>query len=203
MQRMTDERDSIRGAGTRSVPDHIGSARCTAAGDDDKPMAIVVMGVCGSGKSVLGRELADSLEWPFVEGDDFHPPENVGKMSAGVPLDDDDRWGWLRSLAARMDDETSGGGSVVMACSALKRSYRDILRRPRTVFVYLDGSRDELERRLAARTGHFMKKEMLDSQLATLEPPDDGERHLRIDAGWGLTVHEEARLVLDGLGLSS
>jgi carbohydrate kinase (thermoresistant glucokinase family) len=125
------------------------------------------MGVSGSGKSTVGQLLADALELPFLDGDDLHPAINVAKMASGVPLNDNDRWPWLDRCADAMLAE---GGSV-LACSALKRSYRDKIRETVSdvIFVHLDGSKELLLDRLANRTGHFMKKEMLVSQLATLQ----------------------------------
>jgi gluconokinase len=129
---------------------------------------VVVMGVAGSGKSTIGRRLADGLGVDFIDGDDLHPEHNVGKMAAGQPLTDDERWPWLDLLA----DELSAREGVVIACSALKRSYRDRLRSAGDVrIVFLDVEREEAERRLSSRSGHFMKSTMLESQFATLEPP--------------------------------
>lgn len=130
--------------------------------------AIVVMGVSGSGKSAIGAALAEALGLPFQEGDVLHPPANVAKMAAGVPLEDADRWPWLDAVAAAL---ATGG---VVSCSALKRSYRDRLRagagRP-VAFVFLEGSEALLTERMGARTGHFMPVSLLASQLATLEDP--------------------------------
>lgn len=191
----------------RMNPNQSGSA--DGEGDDDEgessvdpPMAIVVMGVSGSGKTVLARELSTILDWPYAEGDDFHPTDNIRKMASGVPLVDADRWGWLRSIAEWMDASAARGESVVVSCSALKKSYRDVLRRSGTVFVCLNGSRDALRNRLAGRTGHFMKVDMLDSQLTDFEPPQDDERHVDIDVGRGMDPEEEAMTVLTILGLA-
>ncbi len=147
-----------------------------------KPV-VVLMGVCGSGKTEVGRRLADRLGCDFLDGDDFHPSTNVEKMRSGIPLTDADRWPWLDHLAAEITSrhETERGG--VVACSALARRYRDRLglARPGIVLVHLDGSRDLLAARLAARQGHFMPPGLLDSQLATLERPAADERALEID----------------------
>ena len=137
----------------------------------------VVMGVAGAGKSVVGALLAHALGVDFVEGDDYHPPENRHRMSIGIPLTDDDRRGWLLLLAARLKQAKDTGRGVVMSCSALKRSYRDLLRSEagEVRFIYLRGPRDLLAERLAHRPGHFMPPSLLDSQLATLEEPTADE----------------------------
>ena len=137
--------------------------------------AIVVMGVSGSGKTTVGEALAARFGVPLLEGDQFHPEANIAKMSSGTPLTDDDRWPWLDAIALAMREATDG---VVVTCSSLRRTYRDRLRaragRP-VLFVYLNGSRETLAARLAARKGHFMPASLLDSQLATLEPPTPDE----------------------------
>ena len=141
-------------------------------------MNIVLMGVSGSGKTTVGRKLAAALggAWRFADADDFHPPANVAKMSAGVALDDADRWPWLDALRRHLDACAASGESVVLACSALKASYRERLLpgRGRTAFVYLRADPQTLRNRLAARRGHYMKAALLDSQLATLEEPGPG-----------------------------
>lgn len=143
---------------------------------------IVVMGVSGSGKTTVGARLAEVLGVEYAEGDDFHPPANIAKMSAGTPLDDADRAPWLDALAA-WAAARSGRGAVV-TCSALKRAYRDRLRgcAPGVFFLHLDAPRAELERRVAGRRGHFMPPSLLDSQLATLERLDADERGSTVDA---------------------
>jgi gluconokinase len=135
------------------------------------------MGVAGAGKTTVGCELARRLGWQFQEGDALHPPANVAKMRAGHPLDDNDRTPWLAAIAARIDAWRSDGICGVVACSALKRAYRDVIIgvRPEVRLIYLCGSRQALAERLAARTGHFMPASLLDSQLATLEPPQPSE----------------------------
>ena len=137
----------------------------------------VVMGVSGSGKSVIGAGLAGALGIDFVEGDDYHSAENVERMSSGIPLTDDDRAQWLRSLAARLREAKDAGAGLVMTCSALKRSYRDVLRAEagELRFVLLRGPRALLAERIAGRRGHFMPPSLLDSQLATLEEPSPDE----------------------------
>src|SRR5262245_8503336 len=128
----------------------------------------VMMGVSGSGKTTIARSVAQRLGWRLVEGDDFHPPANVAKMRAGTPLTDEDRWPWLRAIAAEIDAVRARGEPAVVACSALKRAYRDILigARPDVVLVYLQGSKPLIAERLAARKGHFMPATLLDSQFA-------------------------------------
>lgn len=143
----------------------------------------VVMGVAGSGKTVVGTELARELGVDFVDGDDYHPPENVKKMAAGVPLDDTDRAGWLRALASRITEAHDSGEGLVVACSALKRKYRDVLRAaaPDVQFVFLNGPKNLIAERLEARRGHYMRASMLDSQLAALEPPAAEENAIAAD----------------------
>lgn len=158
--------------------------------ETNKPMGVVVMGVSGSGKSSLAAELARAEGWDFLEGDRMHPPANVARMRAGIPLTDADRRPWLEHLAASIAQHLREGRSVVVACSALRRGYRDRLRQagPTLRFVYLQVPREELARRMQARQ-HFMPVSLLDSQLATLEEPAADEhalyltsRHSPIDA---------------------
>jgi len=146
--------------------------------------AIIIMGVCGTGKSTVGEALAERLGCSFLEGDSFHPPENVAKMSAGTPLDDDDRWPWLRDLGNAIADKNQTADHVVVSCSALKRTYRDCLRDHAggdILFVLLHGSRDLLKTRLQERTHRYMPSTLLDSQLATLELPEPDETSLSLD----------------------
>jgi carbohydrate kinase (thermoresistant glucokinase family) len=145
--------------------------------------AVVVMGVSGAGKSTVARRLADELGWDFAEGDDLHPPENVAKMAAGQPLSDADRIPWLEQVADWIDGEIAGARHGVITCSALKHAYRDLLRRPEVLFVYLSVSRAELERRLRGRRGHYMPASLLDSQLNALEPPAGDESAITVQAG--------------------
>ncbi len=144
-------------------------------------MLVTVMGVSGSGKTTVGAALAQRLRVPFEDADDLHPPANVAKMSAGIPLDDDDRIPWLRAVGAWQDKHATTGG--VTSCSALRRSYRDVLREaaPDQVFVHLAGSRDVVARRVAGRPGHFMPAALVDSQFATLEPLGTDERGVTVD----------------------
>nr|WP_042192220.1 gluconokinase [Kibdelosporangium sp. MJ126-NF4] len=141
------------------------------------------MGVSGSGKTTVGRELAGRLGVDYAEADEFHPPANIAKMSAGTPLTDEDRWPWLEAIAAWIRDHQQTGG--VVTSSALKFKYRDVLRTGGDVFfVHLDGTRELIAERLAARKGHFMPAALLDSQIADLEPlhPDESGVVLDIDA---------------------
>jgi gluconokinase len=136
------------------------------------------MGVCGSGKSLVGAQLARELDIEFVEGDGLHPPDNVQRMATGIPLTDDDRRGWLSAISARLREAKRARIGLVVSCSALKRSYRDLLRSVVDAdvrFVYLAGSRALLAERLAQRRGHFMPLSLLESQLAILEEPSPDE----------------------------
>lgn len=145
---------------------------------------LIVMGVSGCGKSSVGRRVASRMDWPFLEGDDLHPSANVAKMHAGLPLDDADRLPWLDAIGDWMDARRAAGGTGVVACSALKRRYRDRLakHRPGTCFAWLHVDRDELRRRLRHRHGHFMPAALLDSQLATLQIPQADEPAFEVDA---------------------
>lgn len=150
---------------------------------DPQSEHVVVMGVSGSGKSTLGKALAATLGWRFIEGDSFHPEDNVARMSAGIPLDDNDRRPWLEALAAEIAGDASAGRSSILSCSALKRAYRDILRQgaPGVQFLHVHGPRAVLADRLGNRPGHFFPAQLLDSQLATLEPLADDEEGVVID----------------------
>jgi gluconokinase len=141
------------------------------------------MGVCGSGKSTIGRELARALGADFIEGDEFHPPSNVALMASGTALTDEDRQGWLQALAGKLGEPRASAQGVVLACSALKRSYRDILRRgaPGLVLVHLHGAQRLLESRLNQRVGHYMPMSLLQSQLDTLEAPGVDEAPIVVD----------------------
>ncbi|MEV0405452.1 gluconokinase [Actinoallomurus sp. NPDC050550] len=140
---------------------------------------VLVMGVSGSGKTTIGAMLAGRLGWKYAEADDFHPPANVEKMHNGIPLTDEDRWPWLRAIGAWMQEQTD---PAVVTCSALKRKYRELLRedRPDLHLVYLDGSKELISARLAARHGHFFPKQLLDTQFADLEPPQADEDALTV-----------------------
>lgn len=159
-------------------------------------MLVVVMGVAGVGKTTVGQIVADDLGLPFHDADDFHSEENRRKMAAGIPLSEEDREPWLRDLARRMRGWEAQGGAVV-ACSALRRHHRDLLAGAGAVrFVWLDAEKDTIRSRLAARRGHYMPPELLDSQLATLEPPGPNEA-LHVDAGG--TPESTARAVVAAL----
>lgn len=146
---------------------------------------VVVMGVSASGKTTIAAMLAGALRWQFLEGDDLHPRANVEKMRGGTPLTDADRLPWLKRIAAEIDGWRSRGESGVLACSALKRAYRDIIigDREDVTLVYLRGTRDLIHRRMAARHDHFMPAALLDSQFATLEEPGPDENPVVVDIG--------------------
>ncbi len=138
-----------------------------------RPAAIIVMGVSGSGKSTVGALLAEALGWPFADADGFHPAANVAKMAAGQPLTDEDRWPWLDAIAAHIGASRTAGQPVVVACSALRRAYRERLRAGHgdLIFLHLAGAPEVIAARQAARQGHFMPPSLMASQFATLEDP--------------------------------
>ncbi|MEV0755993.1 gluconokinase [Streptosporangium sp. NPDC050280] len=142
---------------------------------------IVVMGVTGSGKSTVGAALGQRLRVPFADADDFHSEANIAKMSDGIPLDDEDRLPWLRAIGTWLSEHAATGG--VASCSALKRSYRDILREaaPTVSFVHLHGEMDAVRRRVAGRPGHFMPTSLVESQFKTLEPLEPDEQGIVLD----------------------
>jgi gluconokinase len=156
----------------------------TAGQAAKRPVIVVVMGVSGSGKTLIGSALADALGGRFVEGDQFHPPENIARMSSGMPLRDEDRWGWLDAIAIEINEAERNGETLVVACSALKRIYRDRLRLAsrHLRFVYLEIGRDVAAARVAARKGHFMPASLIESQFADLQPPAPDENALKLDA---------------------
>ncbi|WP_455354716.1 gluconokinase [Streptomyces sp. SYSU K217416] len=145
------------------------------------PHVIVVMGVAGTGKTTIGPLLAEALGVPYAEGDDFHPPANIARMRAGIPLDDEDRGPWLDAIGAWARSRAGRGG--VVSSSALKRRYRDRLRAaaPDAVFLHLTGARELIERRMAERKGHFMPTALLDSQYAALQPLQEDEAGVAVD----------------------
>ena len=157
------------------------------------------MGVSGSGKSTVAGILAGQLGWDLEEGDDLHPAANVTKMASGIPLSDDDRWPWLDSVSAWVNEHARAGLPGIITCSALKRIYRDRLRGDNVVFVHLSGSKDTIERRLSARMDHYMPATLLDSQIDTLEPPGPDENTLVVELG--RHPAEEAAEIIERLGL--
>jgi gluconokinase len=163
-------------------------------------MIVILMGVSGAGKTAVGERLAGRLGWSFLEGDDFHPQANVRKMAAGEPLTDEDRWPWLAALRETIEAHEREGTDAVVACSALKRSYRRFLAAGASSarFVYLRGARSTIAGRLGRRKGHFFRPELLASQIATLEEPSAEEAAIvDVDAG----LDEVVERVLAALGL--
>lgn len=159
---------------------------------------LVLMGVSGCGKSTVAGVLAGHLGWDLAEGDDMHPAANIAKMSAGIPLEDEDRWPWLARVAEWIRARTASARPGIVTCSALKRSYRDVLRAPEVVFVYLAGSRELIAQRLTVRHGHFMPISLLDSQFAILEPPRSDERAITVDISG--SPSDEASQILEAIG---
>jgi gluconokinase len=163
---------------------------------------LVVMGVSGVGKTSVADELVARTGWDFVEGDDLHPPANRAKMAGGTPLEDGDRWPWLRRVAAWIGEQERAGRSGVVTSSALKRSYRDLLREghPSVWFVHLVAPPERIRDRVNARRGHYMPPSLLDSQIATLEPLGEDEPGFRVDTSG--SPGEVAGQVLRRLGLT-
>ena len=159
-------------------------------------MILIVMGVSGSGKSTVAEAMNARLHWAFQEGDALHPPSNVEKMHAGVPLTDADRAPWLAAVRRWIDAQLEAGNSGVVTCSALKRSYRDglVAGRPTVRLLYLMGDAVMLEQRLARRSGHFMPAALLESQLSTLEPPGPDERPIVVSVNGTLEETVQAAL---------
>ncbi|RVU86533.1 gluconokinase [Leucothrix sargassi] len=164
------------------------------------PRLIIVMGVSGSGKSTIAKRLADALDATFLDADDYHPQHNVDKMSRGEALNDDDRWPWLKTFGEAMSGQNQ---RCVGACSALKKSYRSCLTESANepiLCVYLDGDRDLLMARMSSRTDHFMPPTLLDSQLETLEIPDDSEYTISVDiSGTPDEIVSQIQTQLEGL----
>jgi gluconokinase len=150
----------------------------------------VVMGVSGCGKSTVGQALATAQGVPYIEGDQFHPDANVAKMSAGIPLNDDDRAGWLLALQAQVRDAQQRNAGLVLSCSALKRRYRDLLRQgdPALRFAHLNGPKDLISARMQARANHYMPPSLLDSQFRDLEPLQADEAGITLDIGEAPTL---------------
>lgn len=165
------------------------------------PQFVIVMGVSGSGKTTVAKALADTMGWTYVEGDELHPAANVEKMRAGIPLTDEDRWPWLHKIGAWIDEHENEAKSAVITCSALKRVYRDLLRegRPGVQFCHVDVSREELEKRLAERKGHYMPASLLQSQLDALGPLEADEPGVVVESTGGEAA--VLREVLDALHL--
>ena len=158
-------------------------------------MFIVVMGVCGCGKTTVGQQLADQLGVTFWEGDKFHCAENIAKMSAGIPLNDTDRAPWLKSMAEAIAKEADqGAAGLVLACSALKRKYRDVLRQghSKLFFVYLQGDQVLITKRMAERKDHYMPASLIESQFAALEEPQSDELHCVITSDQSIAAIVEA-----------
>lgn len=176
------------------------NAQVTATGKT--PRVLVLMGVSGCGKTTVAALLAGNFGWDFEEGDALHPQSNVEKMHAGHPLTDEDRWPWLEKVAGWIEAQLEAGKDGVVTCSALKRSYRDILNRRGSgvFFVYLAGSQEVIKARLAARHGHFMPSSLLESQFADLEEPAADEPALRVDIG--PPPQQIVRKIIDELSLN-
>lgn len=158
----------------------------------------VIMGVSGSGKSSVGAALSQKTGAPYVDGDDLHPKSNIEKMSAGIPLTDADRWPWLSAVGEQLGSQA---GEIFIGCSALKRSYRDLIREKAgepVLFIHLTGSKEVIAERMKHRPGHFMPTSLLDNQFATLEPP--GEDELSVDADIGQPLDEVVRDILHKIG---
>ena len=149
-----------------------------------RPKVIVMMGVSGCGKTTVGKMVAEELGWEFVEGDEYHSPENISKMSSGQPLNDDDRFDWMDALNSKISEILSAGESGVVACSALKKKHRIHLAQnweDQVLYIHIQGTFDEIHQRMEAREGHYMKAGMLKSQFEALEPPENVPAY---DASW-------------------
>lgn len=162
---------------------------------------LVIMGVSGSGKSTVAGVVAGRLGWDLAEGDDLHSAANVAKMQSGQPLTDDDRWPWLETIADWIRQHTESGTPGVITCSALKKRYRDILRGDNVVFVFLQGSKDNISGRLASRHGHYMPPALLESQFEALEEPTEDENYMSLCVS--ATPAEEAQEIIERLNLAA
>lgn len=191
-----------RSTGNRSLadPGKTADSNCVSPSSDatiESDMIIVITGVTGSGKTTIGKLLATRLQWKFYEGDDFHPPVNIEKLKRGTPLDDQDRLPWLTAIRGTIRAAIDRGENAVIACSALKESYRRLLRiGPEVVLIHLEAKPQLIEERLTQRTGHFMNPALVRSQFDTLEEPWSA---LEIDAG--LTPGEIVHTIRDRLSL--
>ncbi|MDE2361579.1 MAG: gluconokinase [Hyphomicrobiales bacterium] len=167
---------------------------------EDLPAVILLMGVAGSGKTTIGKKLSEMLGWPYADADEFHPAANVTKMRAGHPLTDEDRKPWLAAIASHIDKTIAVGGHAIVSCSALKRSYRDVIvgARKGVRIVLLEGSHDLIAARMGARKNHFMPTSLLDSQFATLERPTPDEHAIVVSVAG--TPDEIAANVIAKLG---
>ncbi|MDG4782076.1 gluconokinase [Micromonospora sp. WMMD961] len=170
-------------------------------GDARRTRHVVVMGVSGAGKTTVARGISAATGLTFAEADEFHSPENVARMRSGVPLDDTARWPWLSDIAGWIADRGAEGRSTVLACSALKRSYRDVLRQgaPHLDFVHLHGPAEVIRARMARRAGHYMPASLLESQFATLQPAEPDESVLVLDVS--LAPQALVAAAVEGLGL--
>lgn len=162
---------------------------------DEAPCALIVMGVSGSGKSTVAEALGERLGWRFEDGDNFHLASNVDKMRAGYPLTDEDRWPWLNAIADEIARVCGRGEHIIIACSALKHTYRDVLLRGRddVRFVFLKGTKELIAERLTRRKGHFMPPGLLTSQFSTLEPPEADEHVITV------SIDETVEAIVDGI----
>ncbi|AWN43911.1 carbohydrate kinase [Methylobacterium durans] len=189
----------------RALPATSAPSPAPRAPENARPRILVVMGVSGSGKSTVAACLAARLGWAFVDGDSLHTPDHVAKMRAGHPLDDADRAPWLRAVAAWIGARLAAGEAGVVACSALRRAYRDTLvaGRSEVRLVHLDGSRALIAERIAGRHGHFMPAQLLDSQFAALEPPEPEEDAIVVGIADPPDAIAEAVVARLGLGAAA
>jgi ribose 5-phosphate isomerase A len=196
-----DRADEVLVAGSEGVrswrrAERSCATKASGGGGTMEPAVVVIMGVSGSGKTTIGRALAERLGWPYKEGDELHPPANVEKMSRGVPLTDEDRWPWLRRVAEWIDNQLAAGQPGIITCSLLKRSYRDLVidARKGVKLLYLRGHRTVIAERIAQRKDHFMPPSLLDSQFETLEEPGPEEHPIIVEVHG--EVHETVNCAL-------